>query len=192
MCHVLWQWIFCGNWLTIFECIHTLTMSQCAHWLVQCTLECHWNATGWPSVHCDTTGWPSEYLQGTLEHHWKNLVETAHNEMPLEKLTFAAYTETPLEGLWQPTQAPTPIVKHAQKHPYQFEMTRWRDTSKQVDRSLYIQPLLYCSAIDASSALNTCEYFNITLCMSLIWASLQFYCVFGVASQMKSVEFKQL
>ena len=37
----------------------------------------HWNATGWPSVHWDTTGPHSEYLQGTLEHHWKNLVETA-------------------------------------------------------------------------------------------------------------------
>ena len=37
----------------------------------------HWNATGWPSVHWDTTGPPSEYLQGTLEHHWKYLVETA-------------------------------------------------------------------------------------------------------------------
>ena len=37
----------------------------------------HWNATGWPSVHWDTTGRPSKYLQGTLEHHWKNLVETA-------------------------------------------------------------------------------------------------------------------
>ena len=36
-------------------------------------------------------------------------------------------------------------------------MTRWRDTSKQVDSSLYIQPLLgvYCSAMDTSSALNT-------------------------------------
>ena len=37
----------------------------------------HWNATGWPSVHWDTIGRPSEYLQGTQEHHWKNLVETA-------------------------------------------------------------------------------------------------------------------
>ena len=37
----------------------------------------HWNATGWPSVHWNTTGRPSEYLQGTLEHHWKNLVEAA-------------------------------------------------------------------------------------------------------------------
>ena len=36
-------------------------------------------------------------------------------------------------------------------------MTRWRDTSKQVDRSLYIQPLhgVYCPAKDASYALNT-------------------------------------
>ena len=68
-------------------------------------------------------------------------------------------------------------------------MTRWRDTSKQVDRSLYIQPLIgvYCSAMDTSSALNTCEYFNITLCMPLIWAPLYSFCVFGVASQMKSV-----
>ena len=37
----------------------------------------HWNATGWPSVHWDITGWPSKYLHGTLEHHWKNLAETA-------------------------------------------------------------------------------------------------------------------
>ena len=47
------------------------------HWLVQCTPECHWNATGWPSVYWDTTGRPNEYLHGTLEHHWKNLVEKA-------------------------------------------------------------------------------------------------------------------
>ena len=33
-----------------------------AHWLLQCPLECHWNAIGWPSVHWDTTGRPNEYL----------------------------------------------------------------------------------------------------------------------------------
>ena len=37
----------------------------------------HWNATGMPLVDPVYTGRPSEYLQGTLEHHWKNLVETA-------------------------------------------------------------------------------------------------------------------
>ena len=41
------------------------------HWLVQ-----H-NANGWPCVHWETIGQPSEYLQGTLEHQWKNLFETA-------------------------------------------------------------------------------------------------------------------
>ena len=59
------------------------------HWLLQCTLEWHWDAIGWSSVHWNTTGRPSEYLQGTLEHHWKNLVETAphgNTAMPLEKL----------------------------------------------------------------------------------------------------------
>ena len=63
-------------------------------------------------------------------------------------------------------------------------MTRWRDTSKQVDRSLYIQPLLgvYRSAMDTSSAFNTCEYFNITLYMPLIWAPLLFLCIWGCKS----------
>ena len=36
----------------------------------------------------------------TLEHHWKNLVETApHLTATGETLTIAAYTGTPLEGL---------------------------------------------------------------------------------------------
>ena len=60
----------------------------------------HWNVTGWPSVHWDTTGRPIEYLQGTREHHWKNLVETApHWNATGETLTFVAYTTAPLEGL---------------------------------------------------------------------------------------------
>ena len=52
----------------------TLTLSQCT--LAGPVY------TGMPladpvSVHWDTTGRPSKYLQGTLEHRWKNLVETA-------------------------------------------------------------------------------------------------------------------
>ena len=67
------------------------------HWLVQCTLECHW------------------LTQCTLEYHWKNLVETApHWNATGETLTFAAYTGTPLDGLWQPTHALTHIIKHAE------------------------------------------------------------------------------
>ena len=67
-------------------------------------------------------------------------------------------------------------------------MTRWRDTSNQVDRSLYIQPLLgvSCSAMDTSSALNTCEYFATLLCACLWYEHHYSVCVFGVASHMKS------
>ena len=166
----------------------TLTLSQCTlagpvytgmplvcHWLTQCTLGYHWTTqrilAGYTETPLEKLNWNSP----TLEYHWRNLVESdPHWDATGETLTFTAYTGTPLEGLWQPTHTPTHIVKHAEQHPCHFEMTRWRDTSKQVDRSLYIQPLLgvYISAMDASSALNTCEYFNITLCMPLIWAPL--------------------
>ena len=70
------------------------------HWLIQCTLECHWNATGWPSVHWNITGRPSEYLQGTLEHHWKNLVEAApHWNATRETKLNPPHTGKPLEKL---------------------------------------------------------------------------------------------
>ena len=178
-------------WGVLSECgskAVTLTLSQCTlagpvctgmplecHWLIQCTLGNHWATQ---RIFAGYTGTPLEKLSWnspTLECHWRNLVESApHWDATGETLTFAAYAGTPLEGLWQPTHAPTHIVKHAEKHPCQFEMTRWRDTSKQVDRSLYIQPLLgvYCPAMKNNSALNTCDYFNITLCMLLIWAPL--------------------
>ena len=40
----------------------------------------------------------------------------------------------------------------------------------------------YCSAMHSSSALQTCEYFNITWRMLLIWAPLQFVCIWGCSS----------
>ena len=78
----------------------------------------HWNATGMPLVDPVYTGIPLEKLSWnspTLECHWRNLVESApHWDATGETLTFAAYTGTPLEGLWQPTHAPTHIVKYAE------------------------------------------------------------------------------
>ena len=45
------------------------------------------------------------YLQGTLEHHWKNLIEIApHCDSTRETLIIAAYTGTLLDGLEQPTK----------------------------------------------------------------------------------------
>ena len=78
----------------------------------------HWNATGMPLVDAVYTGIPLEKLSWnspTLKYHWRNLVESVpHWDATGETLTFAAYTGTPLEGLWQPTHAPTHIVKHAE------------------------------------------------------------------------------
>ena len=95
------------------------------HWLVQCTLECHWLTQCTLGYHWATqrilagyTGTLLEKLSWnspTLEFHWRNLVKTApHWDATGETLTFAAYTGTPLEGLWQPKHAPTHIVKHAE------------------------------------------------------------------------------
>ena len=170
------------------------------HWLTQCTLGYHWATQ---RILAGYTGTPLEKLSWNGPH-WNATKET---------LTFAAYTGTRLEGLWQPAQAPTHIVKHAQQHPCQFEMTLWRDTSKQwtglcifstyleftalqwipgvrccfwlnlsSDLSLYKSCLNFWlkseirlkseTAPHPSSALNTCEYFNITLCVPLVWAPL--------------------
>ena len=110
------------------QSLFTLTLSQCTlagpvytgmplecHWLTQCTLRYHWATQ---PILVGYTGTPLEKLSWnspTLECHWRNLVETApHWDATGETLTFAAYTGTPLEGLWQPTQALTHTVKHAE------------------------------------------------------------------------------
>ena len=106
----------------------SLTLSQCIlagpvytgmplewHAFTQCTLEYHWATQ---RILAGYTGTPLEKLSWnspTLECHWRNLVESApHWEATGETLTFTAYTGTPLKGLWQPTHAPTHIVKHAE------------------------------------------------------------------------------
>ena len=104
------------------------TLSQCTlagpvytgmplecHWLTQCTLEYHWATE---RILVGYTGTPLEKLSWnspTLECHCRNLVESApHWDATGETLTFAAYTGTPLERLWQPTHAPTHIIKHTE------------------------------------------------------------------------------
>ena len=150
------------------------------HWLVQCTLGYHWATQ---RIFAGYTGTPLEKLSWNSPH-WNATGET---------LTFAAYTGTPLEGLWQPTQAPTQIIKHAEYHPCQFEMTRWRDTGKQVDRSLYILPLLGFTALQWIPVLLLTHVSTLTSLCACLWYEHHYsFCVFGVASQMKSVEFKQL
>ena len=181
------------------------TLSQCAlagpgytgiplecHWLTQCTLEYHWAIQRILAGH---TGTPLEKLSWNspppppLECHWRNLVEsTPHWYATGETVTFAAYTGTPLEGLWQPTRAPTHIVKHAELHPCQFEMTRWGDTrSKWI--GLYIFSLyLEFTALQWMPVLLLIHVSTSTLLCACLWYKHHYsFCVFGVASQMKSV-----
>ena len=93
--------------------VTSLTLSQCTladpvstvmplecHWLTQCTLGYHWATqrilAGYTGTPLEKPCWNSP--------HWNATGETR---------TFAAYTGRPLEGLWQPTPAPTHLVKHA-------------------------------------------------------------------------------
>ena len=115
----------------------SFTLSQytlAGHVYIGMPLECHW----------DTTWRPSEYMQGTLEHHRKDLVGTApqHWDATGETLTFTAYTGTPLEGLWQPTHAPTHIVNQSSSH----ASFKWQDDGTPVNKwvglckfSLYLE-----------------------------------------------------
>ena len=158
-----------------------LTLSQCTltgpvytgmplecYCLTQCTLGYHWATQ---RILAGYTGTPLEKLSlnsPALECHWRNIVGSApHWDATGE--TFCSLHWNTTGGTVTAHTRPTHIIKHAKSHPCHFEMTRWRDTSKQGDRSLYIQPLLgvYCSAMATVSVLNTCEYFNITLCMPL-------------------------
>ena len=153
----------------------------------------HWNATGWPSIYWNTTGRTSEYLQGTLEHHWKNLVETTpHWDAIGETLTFAAYTGTPLEGLWQPTHAQIHKVKQSSTH----ASLKWQDGGTPVSKwtglckfSLYLEftalqwiPVLLLTHLSTSTSLCACLWYEHHYSL----------CVFGVASQTKSVKRKEL
>ena len=73
------------------------------HCLTQCTMGYHW-AT-------------ERILQGTLEHHWKNLVETApHWNATGEILTIAACTGTPLGDYNSPDTHQAHIIKQSNTH----------------------------------------------------------------------------
>ena len=112
----------------ISSLLTALTLNQCTlagPVYTGMPLECHWLTQSTLRYHCATqrmlagyTGTPLEKLSWnspTLECHWRNLVESGpHWDATGETLTFTAYTGTPLDGLWQPTHAPTHIVKHAQ------------------------------------------------------------------------------
>ena len=154
------------------------------HWLVQCTLECHWNVACWPSVHWDTTGRPSEYCSV----HWyttgKIKLILPHTGMPLAKLLLLQPTS---EHHWREYNSPSThqarIVKHSGIHASLKWQYDWTSSSKCTGLCKFS---FYRSLMHTSSAFQTCEDFNFTLCKPWIWAQL-YICVFGVVVQMKFV-----
>ena len=147
--------------------------------------------TGMPLVDPVYTGIPLEklsWIRPTLECHWRNLVESApHWDATGETLTFAAYTRTPLEGLWQPTHTPTHLSMQSSIH----ASLKWQDGGTPVSKwtgicifSLYLEftalqwmPVLLLTHVSTSTLLCACLWFEYHYS----------FCVFGVASQMKSV-----
>ena len=148
------------------------------HRLVQCTLECHWNATGWFNVHWDTTEWPSECLHGTLEHHWKILVEIApHWNATGETLIVAACTGTPLAGLLQP-----PKPRH------KVSGLKWQDGGTTSSKwtclckfSFYLEftalqwiPVLFFKRVSISISLSSCLEYEHHYSLFFVYLGLQF------------------
>ena len=94
-----WRLSLTLNQCTLAGPVYTGMPLEC-HWLTQCTLRYHW-AT-------------QQIEQGSLEHHWKNLIEIApHWNATGVTLTIAAYTGTPLEGMQQITHTQLHIVKQS-------------------------------------------------------------------------------
>ena len=164
------------------------------HWLTQCTLGYHWATQ---QILAGYTGTPLEKLSWnspTLECHWRNLVETApHWDATGETLTFAAYTGTPLERLWQPTHA-----RHIQLSMQSSIHARlkWQDGGTKLSKwtglcifSLYLEfTALQWIPVPLLTHVST----STSHCACLWYEHHYSFCVFGAASQMKSVELKQL
>ena len=157
--------------LTLSKCtlggpMYTGMPPEC-HWLTQCTLGYH---TATQQILAGYTGTPFEKLSWnspTLECHWRNLVETApHWDATGETLTFVAYSGTPLGGLWQPTHAPTHIVKQSSIH----ASLKWQDGGTPISKwaglckfSLYLEltalqwiPVLLLTHVSTST--SSCAY----------------------------------
>ena len=120
----------------------------------------HWNATGEPKWKLIHTGMPLEKLYNFCSLHWDTTGGTV-----------TAHTR------------PVHIIKQSSTH----ASLKWHDGGTPISKStglckfsLYLEftalqllPFLF---------LNTCEYFSITLCKSLIYAPLLFLCIRGCSS----------
>ena len=150
------------------------------HWLIQCTLGYHWATqqifAGYTGTQLGNLSWNSP----TLECHWKNLVESAsHWDATGDTLTFAAYTGTPLEGLWQPTHAPKQLSMQSSIH----ASLKWQDGGTPISKwtgrcifSLYLEftalqwmPVLLLTHMSTSTSLCACLWYEHHYSSLCIW-----------------------
>ena len=181
--------------------IPTLTLSQCIL-AGQCTLECHLNATNYPvytgislghpantcRVHRNTTGKKLSWNSPTLECHWRNLVEST-TQWDATRETLLQPT---LEHHWRDCDSP-----HMSRH-IELSMQssihanlKWQDGGTPVGKgtclcifSLYLE----FTALQWMPVLLLKHVSTATLLCACLWYKHYYgFCVFGVASQMKSV-----
>ena len=127
-----------------FILLRTVMPLEC-HWWTQCSLGYHWATQRNSRVHWDTTGkliWNCP----TLECHWRN-----SDYCSLHGNTTG----------WTIT-ANTRLRTYSYKQSSIHASLKWQDDGT----------LVYCSPGYTSIALQTCEYFAITLCMPCIWTPL--------------------
>ena len=148
------------------------------------TLECHWNATGWPSAHWDTTGRHIEYLQGTLEHHWKNLIETGpHWNATGETLNFCSLQ-------WNTTGGTVTAHAHTQAHIIKqssIHASKWQDDGAPFSKwtglckfRFYLEftglqwiPLLLLKHVSTSTSLCACLWYEHHYSFFVIWGQMK-------------------
>ena len=152
--------------------------------------------TGWASVHWNATGIP---LVDSLGYHWATKrVLACYTGTPPAKLSWNCPTlecrwrSSDYCGLhWNTTEGTVRAHTHTQAHIVKqssiHASLKWQDGGTTSSKwtglckfSFYLG--VYCSAIDISSLLQTCGYFNFTLCMLWIWSPLWLFYICGWSS----------
>ena len=180
---------------------HALTLSQCklagpvytgmpleCHWFTQCTLGYHWATQ---RILAGYTGTPLEKLSwnsSTLECLWRNLVKTTPQwDATGETLTFCS-----LHWNWRDCDSPQPprhILLNMQSSIR--ASLKWQDGGTPVSKwtglcifSLYLE----CTALQWIPVLLLTHVSTSTSLCACLWYEHHYsFCVFGVASQMKSI-----
>ena len=130
------------------------------HWLAQCTLRYHWAnqriLVGYTRTPLEKLSWNCP----TLECHWRN---SDYCSLHRNTAGGTVKAHTPHAHIVISKVAPMPV--------WNDNMAGRQAASRQVCVNSVLRGV-YCFPIHTSSALQTCEYFNLILCMPWIWTQL--------------------